>query len=352
MKAPSTLAALLEAQAERRADAPAYSFLDRAANAGGGYSFGALCRRADAIASALQARGVGAGERVLIACNNPADFVPAFFAALRSGAIAVPTPPPRSRQRRRFESIIDDCRPVAALMAADDARFLIGADSSPDCRRLIVLDPQLAHDEARLSTPALRPSDVAFLQYTSGSTGQPRGVKVTHGAALANLAMIQAAFRQDQDSGFVGWLPLFHDMGLIGNVLQPLYLGSTSVLMPPAAFLENPLRWLETISAARAHTSGGPDFAYRACVRALAHAPAGWAPDLGAWRVAFNGAEPVRAATLEAFVRAFAPFGFQASAFLPCYGMAEATLLAAGAGRDQAPRMFDVDAGQLEGGRA
>lgn len=184
-----------------------------------------------------------------------------------------------------------------------------------------------------------------FLQYTSGSTSAPKGVEVTHGNLAANQAMIREAFGHDEHSGFVGWAPLFHDQGLIGNVLQPLWLGTTSVLMSPTAFIRRPLLWLSTISRYRAHTSGGPNFAFDACVGA---ARAGLPElDLSCWKVAFNGAEPLRAETLRRFTETFAPVGFDPGAVYPCYGLAEATLLVSGSGKGRGARAVTVDVDAL-----
>src|SRR5262249_33606149 len=151
-------------------------------------------------------------------------------------------------------------------------------------------------------------SSLAFLQYTSGSTSTPKGVMVSHGNLLANEEMIRRAFGQSEESVIVGWLPLYHDMGLIGNVLQPLYVGAPCVLMPPLAFLQSPARWLRAVSQYRATTSGGPSFAYELCAQRVS-AEVRRELDLSSWQVAFNGAEPVRADTLDRFAAAFAPCG-------------------------------------------
>ncbi|HEY9422517.1 MAG TPA: AMP-binding protein, partial [Thermoanaerobaculia bacterium] len=186
--------------------------------------------------------------------------------------------------------------------------------------------------------PEPDPQALAFLQYTSGSTADPKGVMVTHANLLHNERMIGAAFGMDEESVVVGWLPLYHDMGLIGNVLQPLHAGARCVLMSPVSFLQRPMRWLEAISRYRATTSGGPNFAYELCLRkADPEALAGL--DLASWRVAFNGAEPVRPSTLERFAETFAPCGFRPEAFYPCYGLAEATLFVTGGERGSWPRI-------------
>jgi acyl-CoA synthetase (AMP-forming)/AMP-acid ligase II len=169
----------------------------------------------------------------------------------------------------------------------------------------------------------------AFLQYTSGSTSQPKGVIVSHGNLMHNEQLIQQAFDQSESSVIVGWLPLYHDMGLIGNVLQTLYVGARCVLLSPAAFLQSPFMWLQAISLAKATTSGGPNFAYDLCVRKVSEEQRAQL-DLSSWKVAFNGAEPIRPATLKRFAKVFASCGFKPEAFHPCYGLAEATLFVSG----------------------
>src|SRR6185295_3232330 len=188
---------------------------------------------------------------------------------------------------------------------------------------------------------------LAFLQYTSGSTAAPKGVMVSHGNLLHNEEMIRNAFNQSERSVIVGWLPLYHDMGLIGNVLQPLYVGAQCVLMSPIAFLQRPVRWLNAISRYKGTTSGGPNFAYDLCVRKTTPADRA-AMDLSSWTVAFNGAEPIRAETLGRFADAFAASGFRREAFYPCYGLAEATLLVSGGDHRQAPISRTVDRARLD----
>ena len=199
---------------------------------------------------------------------------------------------------------------------------------------------------SRWSDPAHDADTLAFLQYTSGSTAAPKGVMITHGNLLHNSARIQASFGSTPESRGVFWLPLFHDMGLIGGVIQTLYCGGSSTLFSPVSFLQRPLRWLQAISRTGATISGGPNFAYDLCVeKTTPEQRAGL--DLSCWRVAFNGAEPVRAETLDRFAEAFAPAGFRREAFLPCYGLAEATLLVSGGPSGRPPVVLSVDAEAL-----
>ena len=204
--------------------------------------------------------------------------------------------------------------------------------------------------EGAWTEPQVTPESLAFLQYTSGSTSSPKGVMVSHGNILHNEGLIQRAFRQTARSTIVGWLPVYHDMGLIGNVIQPLYVGAACVLMSPVAFLQSPLRWLQAITRYRATTSGGPNFAFDLCARKVRQAQRDTL-DLSSWQVAYNGAEPIRLETLERFSAAFEPCGFRREAFLPCYGLAEATLLVSGSLRTASPRVEHVQAVGLESHR-
>ena len=197
--------------------------------------------------------------------------------------------------------------------------------------------------------PAFDQDSLAFLQYTSGSTATPKGVMITHGNLLHNSSLIQTCFESTPDSRGVFWLPLFHDMGLIGGVIQTIYCGGSSTLLSPVAFLQRPLRWLETISRCGATISGGPNFAYDLCVEKSTPSQRA-ALDLSRWRVAFNGAEPIRAETLDRFAAAFAPAGFRREAFLPCYGLAEATLLVSGNKAGSPPVTLSVDPSALAQG--
>jgi acyl-CoA synthetase (AMP-forming)/AMP-acid ligase II len=197
--------------------------------------------------------------------------------------------------------------------------------------------------------PEISRDTLAFLQYTSGSTSAPKGVMVTHGNILHNERMIQQGFEHTKESIVAGWLPIYHDMGLIGNVIQPLYVGAPCSLMSPTEFLQNPYSWLKLLSDTRAHTSGGPNFAYDLCVEKITPEQR-QTLDLSHWQVAFNGAEPVRAQTLERFSETFAPCGFRPEAFYPCYGLAEATLFVSGRKRSQKPiRDNDPAAGVPDG---
>ena len=195
--------------------------------------------------------------------------------------------------------------------------------------------------------PVMERDTVAFLQYTSGSTNNPKGVMLTHENLLHNAAAVYHAVEQSPNDSYVSWLPVFHDMGFMAGVLQPLYAGSPCMQMAPAAFLENPARWLKAISRYKATTSGGPNFAYDLCVNKISEAERAQL-DLSSWSVAFNGAEPIRAETIERFTAAFAPYGLRKNVFYPCYGLAEATLMVSGGHRTVNPVVRRFDKKSLE----
>lgn len=201
------------------------------------------------------------------------------------------------------------------------------------------------------AAPDLRPETLAFLQYTSGSTSTPKGVMVSHGNLMANERMMQVGLGQDGDSNWVGWLPMFHDMGLIGTVMHPLFNGAASILMSPMAFVQEPIRWLQAITRYRAQTSGAPNFAYDLCAAKISSADS-VGLDLSSWTVAFNGSEPVRPETIDRFVSAFEPVGFRRETMYPCYGLAEATLFVSGPVKSEVPVVRSFEVAELEQRRA
>ncbi len=313
-------------------DRRAFTFLADGEEEQGSLTWGELEARARALAAALQER-CAPGDRALLLCPPGLDFVAAFFACLYAGVVAVPAYPPRSaRALPRLRTILEDSRPAVTLApAAAAARIRSWFERHPELPPL----PWLAVDEVPVERagswrePVLHGDDLAFLQYTSGSTAAPKGVMVSRANLDHNQEVIRRACDHTAESVLVSWLPLYHDLGLIGILLQAAWVGAPCVLMAPVAFLQSPVRWLRAVSRYRATTSGGPNFAYDLCVRKIP--PADQEDlDLSSWRVAFNGAEPVRADTLDRFAEAFAPAGFRRQALYPCYGLAEATLMVSG----------------------
>jgi acyl-CoA synthetase (AMP-forming)/AMP-acid ligase II len=330
----ATLAELVERRAKFSGARRALTFLQDGESEHSHLSYRELDRQARSVAAWLQANGY-AGERVLLLYPSGLEFVVAFMGCLYAGAIAVPAYPPRmNRNILRLTSIIADAGAVLAFTTAAHAgrtqRLL--EEAGIRSMRVAAIDEMPADSGASWQTPSATTSQLAFLQYTSGSTSHPKGVMVSHGNLLANHEMMRHSFGQSSQTKIVTWLPLFHDMGLIGNVLQALYLGAECLILPPEVFMVKPLRWLEAISRYRATFSGAPNFAYDLCAAKIAPEQR-TALDLSCWESAFVGAEPVRHETLERFSATFAPSGFRKEALYPCYGLAEATLFASGAGK-------------------
>jgi amino acid adenylation domain-containing protein len=351
---PSTVVELLQRRALRQPDTLAFTFLADGEEEEAGLTYGQLDRQARSIAAWLQQLRL-AGERVLLLYPPGLDYIEAFFGCLYARAVAVPAYPPRQNQSlTRLQSVVADSEATLVLTTQavmSRAESLFSRVSPLESLRWLATDSFGDELAREWREPKLSAETLAFLQYTSGSTAEPKGVMVTHANLLHNERMIQSAFRQTEQSVIVGWLPLYHDMGLIGNVLQPLHLGAPAYLMSPAAFLQRPFRWLQAITRYRATTSGGPNFAYELCARKVTPEQRELL-DLSSWSVAFNGSEPVRAETLERFAEAFGPCGFRRESFHPCYGMAEATLLISGVRASRAPLVETFHKRALEAGRA
>jgi 8-amino-7-oxononanoate synthase len=311
-------------------------------------SYRELDRQARAIGARLQAMGL-AGERALLLYPAGLEFIAAFFGCLYAGVVAVPAyPPRRNRSMERIEAIAADAQAKIAMTTSEVLGRVQGLlDPSPSLKMM----PWLATDcvekgiESEWREPDVHGDTLAFLQYTSGSTGTPKGVMLNHANLMHNSALIAYAFENTRSGVGVFWLPMYHDMGLIGGILQPLYLGCPNVLMSPVAFLQKPFRWLQAINRYKGTISGGPNFAYDLCVRKTTPEQREML-DLSSWALAFNGAEPVREDTIESFTRMFEPCGFRREFFYPCYGLAEATLIVSGGFRSAPPviRHFDVKA--------
>lgn len=346
---PETLIELLRRRALDAPDQRAYTFLLDGEREERHLTYGELDRQARSIAALLQSR-CNEGARALLLYPPGLDYIAAFFGCLYAGVIAVPAYPPRNdRALPRLSAIIQDAG--AALVLSTEA-LLSKIDSmfkrAPELPPLKPMATDLLIEgEERWRAPGVHPDQLAFLQYTSGSTGTPKGVMLTHRNLLHNEAAIYDRFGHADDSVVVSWLPTYHDMGLIGGMLQPLYGGFPCILMAPASFIQRPLRWLQAISRYGATTSGGPNFAYDHCVRSIT--PEQKAElDLSRWTLAFNGAEPVRRETMDRFAAGFASCGFHPEAFYPCYGLAEASLIVSGGRKGIVPPTQYLDKGALE----
>lgn len=344
----NTITAALSYRAKSHRDKTVYTFLKNGETPSHSLTFAELERKAKAVAKHLSAQ-VAPGKCALLLFDPGLDFAVGFFACLYAGVIAVPAFAPRAGKLhyQRLSNIVADAG-ADAIVSVSHLRDKIEPWKASDAEHAslyhIDVDCIDEHEGEGFCPPAVDENAIAFLQYTSGSTGQPKGVMVSHANLMDNEKVICQAFEHDENNVLVGWLPLYHDMGLIGNLLQPIYLGSSGYLMSPQAFLQEPMRWLKAISDYRATTSGGPNFAYDLCLRSISDEQKAEL-DLSCWKIAFNGSEVVRAATLEKFSAAFAISGFDGGAFYPCYGMAETTLFTTGSkvGRGALINHFDGD---------
>ncbi len=327
-----TLVDILERHASERPDSLASVFLEKDGSTKS-LTFAELSRRARAIASRIQSAGAK-GRRVILMYEPGLEFIEAILACFFAKAVAVPVMPTRNvRELPRLAAILGDagCRLVLTSTATEAAArraFNEAKTARPDVSWLYSdTIPDAAAADFR--SEIVEPSSLAFLQYTSGSTGAPKAVMVTHGNLFHNEQMMKAAFGHDETTVMVGWLPVYHDMGLIGQTFQPLFLGVKSVFSSPMTFLMNPVTWLRAISTWRGTTSPAPSFAYELCVQRISPEEMDGV-DLSSWKLAGNGAEPVKSHVIKAFSNKFAPYGFREEAFYPCYGMAEATLFITG----------------------
>lgn len=357
MRTAETFTDVVRRQVAVQGDKGCYTFLLDGPGPGGTNepgsdtrSYHEVDRGARAIGAYLQERG-RLGQRVLLLYPYGPHFIEAFLGCLYAGAVAVPAPLPTGprHQLERVGGIVETADVSLILTvssaAAEIQRMLTAAGLTLPC---VSTDAEVIADAGAWRRPHITPDSLAFLQYTSGSTSLPKGVMVSHGNLVHNTGLIMRKFGLGASTRAGGWLPFYHDMGLVGLVLGPLASGGSVVLMSPTAFLRRPHRWLEMISRFRLHVSGGPNFCYDFCLRRVGDEQL--APlDLSGWTVAFNGAEPVQSETMTAFAERFAPAGFRTEAFFPCYGMAEATLLISASGR-ATPIVRTVSAPRLEQG--
>jgi acyl-CoA synthetase (AMP-forming)/AMP-acid ligase II len=321
---------------EHQADMVAYRFLPDGESREGRVTYNELDRRARSLAALLQSLQ-RRGDRTLVVYPPGLEFITAFFACLYAGTVPIVLPPPQPSRLAQFlnrlEGICRDATPSLGLTTGSIHDLLLpsrAGNIAPAPARWLATDELQCPSPSAWIPVGLSDVDLAFLQYTSGSTTEPKGVMVSHGNLIHNLGAIERAFAQPVGSESVCWLPPHHDMGLVGGILAPLYLGTAATLLPPAAFVQRPIRWLQAISRYRVSVSGGPDFAYAYCIRRVTpEQRAGL--DLSCWEVAFCGAEPISTSTLREFEACFAPCGFRATAFKPCYGLAEATLMVSAA---------------------
>lgn len=328
----ATMVDVLRAHAANKPDRRAYTFLVDGEDEEQVITYAGLDAQARAIAARLQ-RELNPGDRAVMLFAPGLEYVAAYLGCLYAGVVAVPAYPPDPARLRqslpRVASIVQDCAPRAILSSSgilDFARMAMAEVPGVDAMLWLATDAVPGAEAADWKTPNIGPHSLAFLQYTSGSTAVPRGVMVSHWHLLHNSASGYVLAQHNDESVYVSWLPCYHDMGLIGGILQPLYGGFHGVLMSPLAFLQRPLRWLKAISKYRGTTSPFPNFALDLCTRKVKPEERD-ALDLSSWQFAVNGAEPVRWESIKRFTEFFAPAGFRAEAHAPAYGLAEATLM-------------------------
>jgi acyl transferase domain-containing protein/acyl-CoA synthetase (AMP-forming)/AMP-acid ligase II/acyl carrier protein len=354
----STLIDLLRWRATQQPEHRLYTFLTDGETEKASYTYADLDHQARVIGASLQEQHIPIGERALLVYPAGLDFIAAFFGCLYSGIIAVPVYPPSAvrsdRALSKFRAIAGDAQPLVILTCTSLLSRIEGLLSqTPELEgaKMLVTDHLAGEMAQHWQAPSIVTQTLAFLQYTSGSTGTPKGVMISHGNLLHNATMVERFCEHPEEASGVTWLPLYHDLGLIGGVLQPLYAGYHSAIMAPATFLQRPYRWLQAISKWRATISGAPNFAYDLCIRKVTPEQKATL-DLSSWEMIANGAEPVRLETLEQFAEAFASCGLRRSYVYPCYGLAEATLVVSGGKKGVFPANGTFQARAIEQNRA
>lgn len=331
-------------------DSTAYTFLRNGEDVEKCISFRDLDIKARNLAAVLQGKELQ-NERVLLLYPSSIEYVISLLGCFYAGVIAIPVYPPRnSRGMPRIQSIVEDAHAKAILTTEKVSDKIHEFTKEMDRIGLldwIITDKIESGLENRWLHPDLTGENIAYLQYTSGSTGSPKGVMVSHGNLLSNSRQICGLFNHTQQSKMVTWLPIFHDLGLIYGLLQPLYAGFSCIFMSPAAFLQQPYRWLKAISDFKATSIGAPNFAYELCVKKITEKQK-LNIDLSSLNVALNGAEPVRSSTIESFYESFKQCGFNKTVMSPCYGLAEATLVVTGTAEEVFASSLAVDSDKLE----
>lgn len=347
----SSIVECLQGHAQSRPDDVAFRFLSDQAIAPRELTYRDLWQEAATVARFLGTIAAP-GSRIMLFFPPGLEYIKAFYGCLLAGMVAVPLYPPRRNVKSdRIMRVAQSCQSVVALTTQSELKVVQAAWHEQNAHQMTLgfhtIDTLADGDDTgEFVSPPMTPGAPAFLQYTSGSTGMPKGVIITHENIMANTRHLSLMSGGHAADVFVNWLPLFHDLGLVTAVLWPVSLGAISILMAPATFVRNPLLWLQAITRYRGTMCGAPNFAYALCTEKVAAAELDGL-DLSSWRTAYNAAEPVRAITLEQFSAHFAVCGFRREAFYPSYGMAEATVFISGGRAATAPIILSVDRKKL-----
>ncbi|MCG7563248.1 fatty acyl-AMP ligase [Pseudoalteromonas sp. McH1-42] len=350
-----TFVDILTKRASKNADDTALVFLQDGEQQQTPMTYRMLHDQAQQFACGLRAQ-VARDDRVILLFQSSYEFAVAFLGCMYAGVISIPLPIPGRRKSEwtRMQSIVEnaDCKLIVSIEKLLPRLHKHEATHfESTLGKYVSYETLASHPERSDFIPVVtQGSDIAFLQYTSGSTGAPKGVALTHDNLIENQLLLKKGFRNYGNSVYLSWLPLFHDMGLIGNFMQAIYIAQPFIFMAPNAFLQKPYRWLKAISDYRVRVSGAPNFAYQLCVDKITDSELETL-DLSSWEVAFNGAEPVRASTLKQFAERFKRCGFKADALYPCYGTAESTLIISGAIEASEPVLLHADRSSYEQGR-
>ncbi len=340
----TTILGVLAYWAEKQPEKVLYRFLANGEEETDTINYKSFYEKQLALANLLSQKGKK-GDRVLLLYPTGIEYIIAFFACLSAGMIAVPVyPPAGSRRLGRLENIVADCNAQWALstgaLKSKGEQWFLKSDLLQNVRW--IASDSVEEAIVPVTHQDIHLNDTAFLQYTSGSTGNPKGVVVSHANLVHNEGLIKKSFDHSNDTIVVGWLPVYHDMGLIGNIIQPLFVGGTLVFMPPTAFIQKPIRWIRALSYYKGATGGAPNFAYDLCVSAIADEML-TDIDLSNWKIAYNGAETIRPNTIRKFIEKFKKCGFSASSYFPCYGMAETTLIITGTPSRRKPSYLSLN---------
>ncbi|MBI1240912.1 fatty acyl-AMP ligase [Umezakia ovalisporum] len=348
-----TITSILDTRAEHTPNQLAYIFLKDGQNQEICIDYKTLQQESKAIADTLLSL-CSEGDRALLLYPQGLEFITAFLGCLYAGVVAVPAYPPRRNQKMsRLLAIIEDSQPQIILTTSsvlENIQSKLETFLNLPATNFLATDSINYDKTPHLQLPDISANTLAFLQYTSGSTGSPKGVMISHDNIAHNSVYIQKAFQLTEKSVSVTWLPSFHDMGLIDGIIQPLYTGFLGVVMSPESFLKNPILWLKAITKYGAAHSGGPNLGYELCVQRITPEEQKTL-DLSTWVSAYNGAEPIRRKTLESFINKFQSSGFKSQYFYPCYGMAEATLMISGGNIEDEPVYLNVQSESLENNR-